>query len=66
MAKISHVDPIHMGDVPWIRDTNTVHVRQRVGRVLVIGSAKRPLLKVLIRVTSCCLAVTSMAESQVV
>ena len=29
-----------MGDVPWMRDTNTVHVRQRVGSALVIGSAR--------------------------
>ena len=29
-----------MGDVPWIRDTNTVHGRQRVGSALVIGSAR--------------------------
>ena len=41
-----------MGDVPWMRDTHTVHVRQRVGRALVIGGArKQPLLKVLIRVS---------------
>ena len=37
---ISHVDPIHMRDVPWMRDTNTVYARQRVGSALVIGSAR--------------------------
>ena len=40
MANISHVDPIHMGDLSHIQGTHTVHVKQRVGRALVIGSAQ--------------------------
>ena len=38
MANISHVDPIHMGDVPWMRDTHTVHARQRVGSAWLLAA----------------------------